>query len=114
MTVAHDTTETALSLEISMLGEEACHLRLDGLVSSARAPFRKISVSESVKVPGWASWKTLLSVTAYHSIAGEVAQARDNFAKLARTWIRLADELERSPASLDEELDEAEDEKLTG
>ena len=27
MTVAHDTTETVLSLEISMLGEEACHLQ---------------------------------------------------------------------------------------
>jgi hypothetical protein len=29
-------------------------------------------VRESVKAPGWASWKTLLSVTACHSFAGEV------------------------------------------
>ena len=73
MTVAHDTTETALSLEISMLGEEALPPSAStARVSSARAPFRKISVSQSVKVPGWASWKTLLSVTAYHAFAGEV------------------------------------------
>jgi hypothetical protein len=36
--VAHDTTETALSLEISMLGEEACHLRLDGLGEQRTRP----------------------------------------------------------------------------
>src|SRR5215217_2530926 len=41
-------------------------------VSSARAPFRKISVNGSAKLPGWESWKTLVSVTAYHSFAGEV------------------------------------------
>src|SRR5437899_7871256 len=41
-------------------------------VSSARAPLRKTSVSGSAKVPGWESWKTLVSVTAYHSFAGEV------------------------------------------
>jgi hypothetical protein len=29
-------------------------------------------------------------------------QARDHFAKLARTWIRLAEDLERSRALLDE------------
>src|SRR5262245_22628995 len=29
-------------------------------------------------------------------------QARDHFAKLARTWIRLADDLERSRAFVDE------------
>src|SRR5262245_37568957 len=29
-------------------------------------------------------------------------QARDHFAKLARTWIRLADDLERSRAFIDE------------
>src|SRR5262249_36592811 len=39
---------------------------------SARAPLRKTSVSGSVKVPGCESWKTLVSVTAYHSFAGEV------------------------------------------
>src|ERR1700756_4904604 len=38
----------------------------------ARAPLRKTSVSGSVKVPGCENWKTLVSVTAYHSFAGEV------------------------------------------
>jgi hypothetical protein len=33
---------------------------------------RKTSVSGSAKVPGWESWKTLVSVTAYHSFGGEV------------------------------------------
>ena len=41
-------------------------------------------------------------------------KARDHFAKLARTWIRLADKLERNPLSLDEELDEDEGEKSAG
>src|SRR6516162_3298808 len=40
--------------------------------SSARAPWRRISVSGSAKVPGWQSWKTLALVTAYHSFGGEV------------------------------------------
>jgi hypothetical protein len=39
---------------------------------SARAPLRKTSVSGSAKVPGWESWKTLVSVTAYYSFSGEV------------------------------------------
>src|SRR5205823_7816670 len=38
--------------------------------SSAQAPLRKTSVSESTKLPGWESRKTLVSVTAYHG--GEV------------------------------------------
>jgi hypothetical protein len=33
---------------------------------------RSTAVSGSVKVPGWESWKTLASVTAYHSFGGEV------------------------------------------
>src|SRR5439155_18471856 len=40
--------------------------------SNARAPLRKTSVSGSAKVPGWESWRTLVSVTAYHSFGGEV------------------------------------------
>src|SRR5439155_5903761 len=32
----------------------------------------KTSVSGSAKLPGWESWKTLVSVTAYHSFGGEV------------------------------------------
>src|SRR6266700_1120784 len=40
--------------------------------SSAQAPLRKTSVSESAKLPGWESRKTLVSVTAYHSLYGSV------------------------------------------
>src|SRR5436305_8923862 len=40
--------------------------------SSARAPLRKTSVNGSAKLAGWESWKTLVSVTAYHSFGGEV------------------------------------------
>jgi hypothetical protein len=40
--------------------------------SSACAPSRNTSVSGSIKLPGWESWKTLVLVTAYHSFAGEV------------------------------------------
>src|SRR5271168_638104 len=40
--------------------------------NSARAPLRKTSVNGSENVPGWVSWKTLVSVTAYHSFGGEV------------------------------------------
>src|SRR5262245_56916375 len=40
--------------------------------NSTRAPLRNTSVSGSAKVPGWESWKTLVSVTAYDSFGGEV------------------------------------------
>ena len=39
---------------------------------SDRAPLRKTSVSGSARVPGWESWKTLVSVWAYHSFSGEM------------------------------------------
>src|SRR5712664_3333181 len=39
---------------------------------SDRAPLRKTSVSGSARVLGWESWKTLVSVWAYHSFSGEV------------------------------------------
>ena len=40
-------------------------------------------------------------------------QAREEFANLARTWIRLADDLERSRAFLDALEDETEPERRT-
>ena len=40
--------------------------------NNARAPLRSTSVSGSAKIPGCESWKTLVSVTAYHSFGGEV------------------------------------------
>jgi hypothetical protein len=41
-------------------------------------------------------------------------QARNHFAKLARTWVSLAEELERNRAFLDDSLDETEMRKQTG
>jgi hypothetical protein len=38
MTVAHDTIEPAPGLEFGMLGEEVCHLRLDGLGEQRTRP----------------------------------------------------------------------------
>src|SRR3954465_4157707 len=52
-----------------MLGGE---IALAPARNNARAPLRSTAVSGSVKVPGWESWKTLASVTAYHSFGGEV------------------------------------------
>src|SRR3954465_15263605 len=52
-----------------MLGGE---IALAPARNNARAPLRSTAVSGSVKVPGWESWKTLVSVTAYHSFGGEV------------------------------------------
>src|SRR3981081_3509712 len=55
-------------------GKDAIGLsrRSDGPAGQARgrAPLRKTSVSGSAKVPGWENWKTLVSVTAYHSLYG--------------------------------------------
>ena len=41
-------------------------------------------------------------------------QAREQFANTARTWIRLADDLERTSVILDVEGDDAEPERRTG
>ena len=41
-------------------------------------------------------------------------QTREQLANLARTWIRLADDLERTLAILDAEDDETEPERRTG
>src|SRR3981081_478271 len=55
-------------------GKDAIGLsrRSDGPAGQARgrAPLRKTSVSRSAKVSGWENWKTLVSVTAYHSLYG--------------------------------------------
>jgi hypothetical protein len=40
-------------------------------------------------------------------------QGRDHFAKLARTWIRLAEDLEKNQAFLSEVSDETEPDKRT-
>src|SRR5881392_4221031 len=56
--------------------------------SSARAPLRKTSVSGSAKLPGCESWKTLVSVTAYHSFGGEVEASADPLTEVLRDGAR--------------------------
>jgi hypothetical protein len=41
-------------------------------------------------------------------------QGRDHFAKLARTWIRLAEDLEKNHAFLNEVIDDTEPDRQTG
>ena len=51
--------------------------------SSDRAPLRSTSVNGSENVDGWESFKTVLSLTAYHSFVGEVeAQSPPRYAAL--------------------------------
>jgi hypothetical protein len=71
MPVAHEPLATVVGQLVGMGAEQGCNLG-PACVSSARAPLRNTSVSGSAKAPGWESWKTLVSVTAYHSFGGEV------------------------------------------
>ena len=66
---------------------------------SDRAPLRKTSVSGSARVPGWESWKTLVSVWAYHSFSGEmeasehptirrlIPSCRHQLSRIAPRWL---------------------------
>jgi len=54
-----------------MAAEQGRNFGRDGPEAISGAPLRKTSVSGSAKVPDWESWKTLVSVTAYHSFGGE-------------------------------------------
>jgi hypothetical protein len=62
-----------LGLEIGISPRKSATSVSTACVSRAREPLRKISVSESLKVSGCASWMTLVSATAYHSFGGEVS-----------------------------------------
>jgi hypothetical protein len=55
-----------------MTGEQGCSLGLDCLGQQRSRAVAQHRDSGSVKVPGWESWKTLVSVTTYHSFGGEV------------------------------------------
>ena len=52
MPVAHDAPAARVGLEIGMSVQKVSDLRLDRLREQGARPLRKISVSESVKVPG--------------------------------------------------------------
>jgi hypothetical protein len=73
-----------------MGAEQGCNLGLHGLRQQRSRPLRSTSVSGSAKVPGWESWKTLVSITAYPSFGGEVeatpvAAARHSLLQV-RSW----------------------------
>jgi hypothetical protein len=48
-----------------------------------------VIAAASTKLPGWESWKTLVSDTAYHSFAGEVEALNTPTIRIAkaRNWI---------------------------
>jgi hypothetical protein len=57
---------------VGMTAEQGCNLGLGGLRQQrSRAGAQNLG-QRIGKVPGWESWKTLVSVTAYHFFAGEV------------------------------------------
>src|SRR4029078_12114025 len=72
MPVTDQPLAAVLGQLVSMTGEQGCSLGLDCLGqqrSRAVAQHRGQRISKS---SGWESWKTLVSVTAYHSFGGEV------------------------------------------
>ena len=83
MTVAHQPLAAFIGALLGVAPEERGHLGLDRLAKRERAPLRSTSVTGSENVDGSESFKTLLSVTAYHSFAGEVeAQSPPRYAAL--------------------------------
>jgi hypothetical protein len=71
MPVAYHPPTAIIGEFVGMAVEQAAASASTACNSSALAPLRNTSVSGSVNVPGWQSWKTLVSVTAYHSFGGE-------------------------------------------
>ena len=72
MPVTDQPPAAVLGQVVSMTGEQGCSLGLDCLGQQRSRAVAQHRGSGSVKVPGWESWKTLASVTAYHSFGGEV------------------------------------------
>jgi hypothetical protein len=72
MPEAHQPLAAVVGQFVRLAADQGRDLGLMACASSARAPLRKTSVSQSAKVPGWESWKTLPSVTSYHFFGGEV------------------------------------------
>src|SRR3954453_18334801 len=104
MPVAHQARRPASGLRSACRCRKSPTSASTACVSRARAPLRKISVSESVKVPGCASLKTLLSTMADHSFGGEVEalnpptirrltpSCRHQLSRIARADSRVAPE----------------------
>src|SRR3954452_2922265 len=71
VTVAHQPLTSIVGELVGVALEKPGHLRCDSL-GQKRAGTAAQHLSQRVGMPGWESWKTLLSVTAYHSFGGEV------------------------------------------
>src|SRR5271167_882969 len=72
VTVAHQPLTSIVGQLVGVASRNPATSVATAWARSARAPLRSTSVSGSESVPGWESWKTLLSVTAYHSFSGQV------------------------------------------
>src|SRR6478672_11151143 len=72
MAVTHQASAAIIGRLVGVPTSKVAASASTACASSARAPLRNTLVSGSAKFPGWESWKTLVSVTAYHSFAGEV------------------------------------------
>jgi hypothetical protein len=55
-----------------MAAKQGRNLGLHGLRQQRSCTVAQDFGQRSVKGPGWESWKTLVSITAYHSFGGEV------------------------------------------
>jgi hypothetical protein len=71
MSVAHQPRPIVVGQFVGMQAEQGCNLGLDACASSARTVAQNLG-QRIGKVPGWVSWKTLVSVTADHSFGGKV------------------------------------------
>src|SRR5437879_11086177 len=71
MAMAHQPLAAVIDQLVGMAAQQGCNLGLDGLRQQRAGAIAQNLGSGSAKVPGWKSWKTLVSVTAYHSFGGE-------------------------------------------
>src|SRR5262249_15683583 len=76
MPVTHQALAAVIGEFVDVAAEQGGYFGLDRLRQQRSRPLRSTSVSGSANVPGWESWKTLVSVTAYHSLGGEVEASK--------------------------------------
>ena len=72
MPVAHKPLVAAVGQLVGMAAEQGRDFGLNRLHQQRSRAVAQNLGQRSAKVPGCESWKTLVSVTAYHSFGGEV------------------------------------------
>ncbi len=72
MPMAHQPLAAIIGELVGVAAEQGRDFGFNGLCQQHAGTVGKTSVSESAKLPGWESRKTLVSVTAYHSLYGSV------------------------------------------